>query len=428
MSTLSRRAFLAASGVGVTTVVTGLGTTLLSTTDVAGAAPEPTGDRLVLVFLAGGADGLTIAPPYGYPSYRQYRPTLAVPEPGADHGALELTTASSDGQAIFPTGIEGTVGLHPSFQPLHDTLWKQGRLAVLPMIGLPGLSRSHFSAQRLFHHGGAANQRDGGWLGRAVEAKEVAARYTSMHDRWADAVLAGTSARVGVIDYLDRFGLNDFDDNDLALASLTELYRGQGPVVREGRRTIAGIRDVAGLDPRQRPGYPRGRTGRAFSEIATLFEAFPGIRVASIQIRGWDHHGNMGAGNDPNGRMARMLADFAGAVRAFADDTDGLQDTTIMVITEFGRTINENGSGGTDHGRAGTFLAMGGGVRGGVFGNDYPDELTLDGQERGDSPILTDFRQVAWELLNHRFGVDPRAAFPDYRQGSNGRLGLARGR
>lgn len=132
----------------------------------------------------------------------------------------------------------------------------------------------------------------------------------------------------------------------------------------------------------------------------------------------------MGAGTDPNGRMAVMLSQLATSLPAFAADTNNLENTTVMVVTEFGRTITENGSGGTDHGQAGTYLTMGAGVKGGVFGHDYPDQLVLQEPERGDSPILTDFRSAAWELMERRFGVNPAVVFPDFDGGAQ--LGLAR--
>ncbi len=421
MSTLSRRTFLAGTGVGVATVMTGLGTTLLTS---ASFAQSDRNDRLVLVFLNGGADGLTIAPPYGLDSYRKLRPTLAVPAPGETHGALELTAASSNGNAVFPTGIEGTIGLHPSFKPLHDTLWKQGRLAVLPMMGIPNLSRSHFSAEKWFHHGGPANVRRGGWLGRAVEAKDVDSKYTSTYNPNADPMVSGSPASVGVVNSLDRFALTRFNDNPTALNALTQLYAGTDRVQQSGSRVIQGIKDIAGVDARLRSGYPRNKTGQALSEVATLFSAFDGIRIAALRFGGWDHHSGMGAGTDPNGRMAVMLSQLATSLRAFSDDTNGLENITVMVVTEFGRTINENGSGGTDHGQAGTYLAMGSGVKGGVFGHDYPDQLVLQEPERGDSPVLTDFRSAAWELMDRRFGVEPSAVFPDF-DGSR-QLGLAR--
>ncbi|MEM8923835.1 MAG: DUF1501 domain-containing protein [Actinomycetota bacterium] len=417
MTKLSRRSFLAATGLGTAAAVTGVGTAF-----VAAAPGEPTGDRLVLIFLAGGADGLTMTPPYGYSSYRDLRPNLGVPDPGAAGGALELTTASSGGNAVFPTGIEGVVGLHPSFKPLHDTVWKQGQLAVLPMMGLPGLSRSHFSAQKNFHYGGKSNARAGGWLGRAIDAKAIGGRYTSVHDPEAGRPIAGSTQTAGIINALGDFAVTGFDDNTKAATALDSLYEGGDSVSAEGRKVLGGIRDIASLDTRLRPGYSRRRTGRALSEIATMFEAFPEIRVASMQLGGWDHHSNLGRGGDPNGKFAQMTAELTEGLMGFINDTK-LDGVTVMVITEFGRTINENSSGGTDHGRAGTFMVMGQGIRGGVYGDDYPDVLTLGGRDRADSPILTDFRKAATDVVGNRFQVDPQVAFPDY---SGGGLGITR--
>lgn len=421
MPTISRRSFVTGASLGVTAMVTGLGTTLLTSAARAQSGPD---DRLVLIFLAGGADGLTIAPPYGHSSYYDHRPTLAVPAPGAANGALELTAASSNNSAVFPTGLDGTVGLHPSLKPLHDTLWKSGNLAVMPMVGIPELSRSHFSAQKWFHHGGNTYVRNGSWLGRAVEAKAIPSKYTSLYNTTANELLDGTPGMVGVINSLDKFSLTQFDDGDTALNALEKLYdQSAGSAAVAGRRVISGIRDMANVDAGLRQGYPRSEMGRALSEVATLFSAFPGIRVAGLRFGGWDHHANMGAGDDPNGKMSKMLANVAESLNAFSADTD-LNNITVMVVTEFGRTINENSSGGTDHGTAGTFMAMGSGIQGGVFGRDYPDQLVLNEGLRGDSPILTDFREAIYEILGKRFGIDPSAVFPQDNFGNA--LGLTR--
>ena len=173
-----------------------------------------------------------------------------------------------------------------------------------------------------------------------------------------------------------------------------------------------------------RPGYPSHRLGRSFSELSALLKAGLGVQVAAIDMGGWDHHSNLGATTDPNGRFNVKAAELAGSLRAFADDTNGLQGITVVVLTEFGRTINENGNRGTDHGRATTYLAMGSGIRGGVYGDDFPDEIK-DDPNHGDLTVLTDFRKPLAEIAQRRAGIsNMNLLFPTY-QGS-ATMGLAR--
>lgn len=408
MSVLSRRKFLAATGVGTATLMTGLGTQL------ALAQTPGSGDKLVVLFLSGGADGLSMAPPHGYGSYYDLRPTTAIPEPGRNGGALPLTSASSNGNAVFPTGLDGVVGLHPALAPIHSALWSQGRLAVIVGSGMDGVPLSHFAATRYVQDGAPKGGRAGiGWLGRVADAVGGDGLVTSAHSDGADRLVGGSFNRANLIDHLGDFGLSNFRDEDQVQAALTRFYRGTDSVSALGAQTVRVVDAASGIDGALRPGYPDNRYGTAFSELATILESGLGVQAAAIRGRGWDHHSGLADGFNDN------ATEMAGGIRAFIDDT-GLQGITLLVITEFGRTLKENGSRGTDHGNAYTALAMGAGIRGGVFGDDYPEALS------GRSlPIHTDYRKIVSEILSERVGVgDLRAIFPDYTQ--NGYLGLAR--
>ncbi|MEM8924684.1 MAG: DUF1501 domain-containing protein [Actinomycetota bacterium] len=421
MSTITRRNFIAASGLAAGGIVT------LAGARFAFAAPGSpnTGDAIVILMLRGGADGLSLAPPYDYPSYQQLRPTTRILPPGNNGGALPLTGASSGNTAVFPTGIEGVLGLHPALQPIHDTLWKAGRLAVMPSMGIPqseSSTRSHFSAQKYLEKGSASNQVGGGWLGRMLNVANPPGLVRGYNKGQRSLALNGGRGVVSARN-LDGFTLGEFENAGRARAALETLSSGADSVSAEGRIALDVVSTFEPLDTGLRSGYPNNGLGRSFSEVATVLKANVGCHAAIIDSGGWDMHNGLGATGDTDGNFWRRTREVGQALRAFADDTNQLEEITVLVVTEFGRTINENGNQGTDHGRASTFLAMGAGIQGGVFGDDFQD--TIEDGPRGDMEVLTDYRKMLSEVVRKRGGVtNLDVVFPTYTQA--GELGVVR--
>ena len=420
MSSLTRRKFLALSGVGAAGAVTAFGTRFAF---AAPGSPE-TGDTIVAIFLRGGADGLSIAAPYDYPSYRQLRPNIALPPPGANLGALPLNSASSP-TAAFPTGIEGVLGLNPGLQPIYDTLWTAGKLAVLPATGMPASessTRSHFEAETFVGRGSASSSVGGGWLGRMLNVMNPAGVIAGVNTSQRQNLLQGGRNTAAVPD-LGQFGITGFRDRDRATTALTMLNSGADSVSTEGQQVLTTVERIQQLDQNaNNEGFPNSGIGRDLAQVSTLLKAELGLQAAAIDVGGWDTHGGQGNAGDTNGRFYQLMDELGSALRAFADDTNQLEEVTVVVVTEFGRTINENGNRGTDHGRAATYLAMGAGIQGGVFGDDYPDAIQ-DGPE-GDLAVLTDFRKPMSEIVLKRAGVNSvDTVFPTYE--GTGELGLA---
>ncbi|MEM7340870.1 MAG: DUF1501 domain-containing protein [Actinomycetota bacterium] len=423
MTTLSRRRFLAASGVGLGTLgaVTALGTSL----SLAAPGVPNDGDTLVVLFLAGGADGLSTTPPYTMGSYYDERPTIAVGAPGTNGGALRLDRSNS--RARFSSGFDGLVGLHPSLKALHDGLWADGKLAVIPAAGLPGSSYSHFQAFKRVERGSVSNTVGGGWLARMLNAQGGPGPIAGAFNGRGAASLVGSRASVGLIGSLDSFALGGFRDKDAAAAALASFNVGNDAVSFEGRKILSTVDQVEPLDGALRPGYDNNAYGRSFSELSTLLKADPtlGIRAATIKIGGWDMHRSLGRAGDTGGNFWTKMSQVGNAIAAFASDTNGLDGVTVVVMSEFGRTINENGNAGTDHGQGTTYLVAGNGIRGGVYGDDFVDSLALEGRRRGAVPYLTDYRKVLGELVRKRAKLaQDGPVFPGFSQNGSD-LGLS---
>lgn len=411
--TLTRRSFLAASGLGVATIATGLGTQLA-------AAQLPSGgDKLVTLFLTGGADGLTLVPPISMSSYYDRRPGIAVPRPNQNGGALPLTTASSNGTAAFPSGHDGTFGLHPLLAPIYP-LWQKGQLALVVDAGLPKVIRSHFRAiPRVMR--GSNSDPGSGWMARLLAAKAAPGNplLRGVSSPGGARMLDSLKESSALLTELSNFGITGFDEQSLAVAALAAMHNKPDSISVEGTDYLNGLDQILQASKDRRSGYPNSDLGRQFREAATLFEADLGIEAAALTFGNWDFHKRSTV---RMGRLGGMLAD---AIAAFANDGQ-LEDTTLLVITEFGRTVTQNGNGGTDHGQGFTAMVMGAGVKGGVYSTDFPDSFP-GSDKRYDLPITTDYRKIISEVATKRVGVNQASVgsvFPAYS--GSGDLGLAK--
>lgn len=432
MNIITRRSFLAASGAATAgaLLTTPLGTRL------ALAQTASKGDVIVLLFLRGGADGLGLTPPFDYPSYHDLRPTIGIPPPNSPNGALPLDSASSP-NAVFPSGLDGVLGLHPALKPIHDTLWKQGNLAIIPATGMPpsvSATRSHFTAELLVERGQGKIGASGTFMGRMIKSLNVPGDMAAVSQARRSNPFSGAEGTVAVRS-LPNFEVGGFPlrDRPNMQKAIVRLNSGESSVARRARTalgvadTLKALSDHPDLKaPTNDDGTraPGDKIATSLRELAVMLNANLGIRAAAVDYGGWDHHAGLGVPGDPTGKLHTHATDLAYAVRQFADLTNQLDGITVMIITEFGRTIHENGSVGTDHGRAATHFVVGKGIQGGVFGDDYPDEIK-DDSYFNDLAVLTDYRKIVSEVAKNRAGLsDLGALFPTYTQ--NGMLGLTR--
>ena len=409
--TISRRVFVRAGGLALVSL--GLDPLFLAraafakTRRLSPLSPLSASDRptLVCLFQRGAVDGLNMIVPHGDRLYYQERPRIAIP-------------------ASDVVDLDGHFGLHPSLAPL-KSLWDNKSLAVLHGIGSPDSTRSHFDAQDYMESGTPGLKSTGdGWLNRYCE-----------HDReHADTpfravafgpqlprILAGSAPSLA-IDDLQAFGLRvpQEDARDRLTKAFEELYDGAGTglLASSSREGFEAIQMLKRADPTQyRPAgdveYPSGRLGRTLLQIAQLIKANVGLEIAFADCTGWDTHVNQGSSE---GQLSARLRELGLALSAFTRDLgDGMHNVVVLTMSEFGRTIRENGNSGTDHGHATAMLVMGGPVNGGQVRGRWPGLETDQRFEGRDVAVTTDFRDLFAEILARHLGAtDLAPVFPGY--------------
>lgn len=342
-----------------------------------GAAPEKDARVLVVVELDGGNDALNTIVPHADENYPRLRPKLK----------------------IDPTRlvkVNDGVGLHPALKPL-DKLLTDGRLAAIPGVGYPNPDRSHFESMAVWHTArfDADDRKGYGWLGRAMDpslgnlfsiGSEVP---TALRGRRSSAVAFKRMEEVLLSDAgAAQAGIGQELANDLLAFVRREAVGAHAAADKLARLTS----DKSG------PSYPQTELAERLKIVARLLKADVGARVFYIQQSGYDTHSQQAFAH------ASLLGEFASAVAAFFADLkeSKLADrVTLLSFSEFGRTIKENGSAGTDHGTAGACFVAGPTVKGGLVGS-VPSLTDLD---EGEPKMTTDFRSVYAALLGAWLGL-----------------------
>jgi uncharacterized protein (DUF1501 family) len=379
------------------------------------ARPGP----LVCLFLRGAADGLSLVVPYADSEYYTARPKLAIAPPGRPGGAMDL---------------DGRFGLHPRLGPLLPA-YRAGELAIVHAVGSPHATRSHFEAQDYMQTATPGVVRQDGWLSRCLSAQpDPAAGAGSLR-----AVALGQEPPLalrghpGVLSAprLQKFGLHApgplRDDLQAAFEQMyapPPLTRASSSTSRDslavGAGALAAARrlrdlDLAGYAPDHDAVYPKPT--QALSEVAALIKAGVGLELAWLDIGGWDTHQNQGGAD--SGRLAKLLDPWANGLAAFrADLGERFADVLVLVMTEFGRTVRENGSGGTDHGHGSVMFLFGGRVRGGSVYGRFPGLSPAALWEERDLAVTTDFRDVYSEVARRQLGLTELSSIlPGYAPG-----------
>ncbi len=366
---------------------------------------------LVCIFQRGAMDGLMAVTPFTDSFLRKARPNLF------------LDASVSQGKDAL-LDLDGRFGLHPALASLQP-FFKDKRLAIVHGVGSPNNSRSHFDAQDYMETGTPfSKSTSSGWLNRAVGLLGHDAspfRAVSLTNSLPKSFYGDEPALA--ISNLNDFAIqlrNNPMSAQMAAQSFESLYdQTSASLLKEtGKESFEAIKmlskaDLKNYKPANDAVYPSSPLGNSLRQIAQLVKLDMGLEVAFTECGGWDTHVNQGTGN---GLFARNIGDLGNSITAFWNDLGALQDNvTIMTMTEFGRTIHQNGTGGTDHGRASCLFVLGNDVNGGMVHGKIP-ELAIENLEDGrDLPVTTDFRAIFSEVAGNHLSINnQQALFPGW--------------
>ena len=380
----------------------------------------PGNQRLIVVFLRGAVDGLSVVVPYSEGAYYQQRSSIALARPGQDGGVLDL---------------DGHFGLNPNLAPLMP-LWQAKRLAFVQASGSPDPTRSHFDAQDYMESAtpGRKNTPDG-WLNRLLGAEPPVVLQASAGAR------AGVTRGISVGATLPRIwaGPNPVAniangaratkptllDRPQVSKAFDSLYSGDDAMsraYRESQQSRAEVNEAmtpAAMAQEQRVAnggapLPNGFPDDA-ARLAQLMRRDPNVQIAFLALGGWDTHVNQGGAK---GQLANRLQPLGQGLAELATRLGPtFDDTTILVISEFGRTVRQNGTGGTDHGHGNVMWALGGNVAGGKVHGRWPGIDASSLYEGRDLAVTTDFRQVLAGVCAYNLGLSDRqlaSVFPGF--------------
>jgi uncharacterized protein (DUF1501 family) len=388
--------------------------------DIAFAQGVPS-RNLVVVYLAGGNDALSTVVPYRDANYYARRPTIAVPA----GSVLQIGRDRS--------GVE--IGLHPRLGGL-KRVFDAGRLAIVQRTGYENSSRSHFTGFDIWGTANPGNSQGTGWLGRYLDSlpQPLDPLIAWNTQRETPRPLMGRLVGVPTINSpaAKAFGSPNAAPEpgyertaQTRISSHLPVDRPHLAFVNSTAQAALATLDRVATVATYRPSsvYPANGFAQALQAVAGAMTRGLGTKVFWVQTGGYDTHAGQGVSQ---GAYFNLMATLDDGLKAFHDDlaSQGLLNSTlVMVYTEFGRRIAENGSQGTDHGAGGVMMLIGGLVRGGLYGSAAnlspdPQNPTLE-NNAGDVRFETDFRSVYAAVIDHWLGgrsVEILGA--DYRAGA----------
>jgi uncharacterized protein (DUF1501 family) len=401
-SAVTRRSLLKAIGVGTVAIAAG---PMVGMRAAFAADPGWTGDTLVVLSLRGGFDGLSAIAPIGDPAYAVWRPGIAVPSAAAFQ-------------------LDPMFGMHPGLAALQPW-WTAGKLGFVHAAGMSAPNRSHFSAMDEMERAAPGTSARTGWLDRTVGMHAAGGPFgaVQMGSSSIPESLVGPVPVLGM-DSIGSFTLTNSGSTPASRAKwgsvLNSLHDAAPPGLQDAATVTVSALDTAatlkaaGYTPANGAVYPNSDVANALKNAAQLIKANVGLRVLTIDLGNWDMHAGLGTVN--NGWMHDKLVDLGGSLAAFAKDLGTFLDTTTLVtISEFGRRVEENQSGGVDHGWGNVMMVLGGHVVPSVHGT-WPglDKSLLT---NGDLTATTDYRAVLADILVNRTGATTaqvKEVFPSY--------------
>jgi len=396
---MDRRAFLQSVLTGSASL--SLGDSAWAAVSSTNASPSR---RLVVVFMRGAVDGLSVVVPYTEPNYYRLRSTVAIGKPGSPDGSIDL---------------DGRFGLHPALAPLMP-FWRNGSLAFVHASGSPDPTRSHFDGQDNIESGAPGSRAiHDGWLNRLEGALPASAAAKAAPTRGISVgallprIFMGQNRVVTIAsgDTAVRPTVLDRSEVNRAFAAIYHNDATMGPLFSNYVATrgdvIAAIKNV---DPETAAANNGAPSTYAFvsdaARLGTLMRRDPRVQLGFLAVSGWDTHANQGG---VKGQLAGLFDPFAQGLAALAQNLGpAYKDTVIVVISEFGRTVAQNGNAGTDHGYGNVMWLMGGSVAGGRVHGEWPgldDKALFEGR---DLDVTTDFRDVLAQISERHLGVPDR--------------------
>jgi uncharacterized protein (DUF1501 family) len=348
------------------------------------------GDVLVVLSLRGGIDGLNAIVPTAEPRYHSERPNIGIPQ----SKLIQL---------------DSQFGMHPALGHLHK-YWNNGSFGVIHAVGMQTPTRSHFAAMGEMERAAPGTSVRTGWLDRTLGLRAAGGAYRGVMvgANRPPASFSGGTPELSIYS-VDSFTLAQVDNRAerskwrTALSGMNE--DAPAMLAAPARLAVQAVNTAAelqrnGYRPRDGATYPKTEVGLALKDVARLIKTDVGLQVACVDFGEWDMHSGMGTVG--SGWLRSHLSELAKSLDAFATDLGPTMNrVTLITLSEFGRRLKENGSGGTDHGHGQAVLMMGGGVRGGQVHGQWPglaESSLLDGDLAG----TTDYRNVLAELLEKR--------------------------
>ena len=360
---------------------------------VAAKFSPTTNKRLIVVFLRGALDGLSALVPYSDSNYYDLRPKTAIAEPGTELGALPLTPQFA---------------LHPALKSLLP-LWQQKSLGFVVACGSPDPSRSHFDAQFYMESGtpGRKSTRDG-WLNRLVSELGNGYPVQALNlGNITPQILAGQYP-IASIPRGHRAEKPMALDQPQISQAFDQLYAGNSAIAqvyqksRDAREIVMTNLSKEMVEADQGAPSAKGLAGD-LQRIGQQMRNDAQIQVAFAAVGGWDTHVNQG---NEEGDLARKLKNLGDGLSILPQALGPVyDDTLVVVVSEFGRTVKENVTGGTDHGHGNVLWLMGGALKGGKIYGDWPGLSENVLYEQRDVPVVTDFRDPLWTIFKGHLGL-----------------------
>ncbi|MDY7537370.1 DUF1501 domain-containing protein [Undibacterium sp. RTI2.1] len=360
--------------------------------------------KLIVIMLRGAVDGLNVVAPVGDANYRRLRPSIGLAKPGTEFGAINL---------------DGYFGLNPALADLTD-LWNEKKLAFVHSSGSPDTTRSHFDAQDYLETGtpGRKSTQDG-WMNRLLSTlpgDKYPTRSLAIGPVMP-RILSGNAVVTNIANGAAGSKATLLDNPAIGNA-FDKMYQGKAAYSQQYQDAKSAHKDImtasmekmdhmdkvemAASNGAPLPnGFPRDA-----SRLATLMKNDPKIQMAFFALGGWDTHVNQGS---DKGKLANLLSPLGKGLATLSKQLGPLfDDTTIVVMSEFGRTAHENGTGGTDHGHGNVMWVLGGKVAGGKVHGRWSglDENSL--YEGRDLAITTDFRSVLSQVAERHLQLSDK--------------------